>query len=204
MAAMLAMSMAACGNNTDDAASGTNAPAAESTAAADAASAAPDAAATDSAPQATLAVEGAADEVDMSKVEGTELKETTSEDNALESSGEIGNFKVSIEDAKVFDYEGSKVIAISYEFESNNSTPTSFDSIMTTEVTQDGNALAPIVVIGVEGLNTNSAMEQVEAGKKVTLQKTFVLRDNETDVNVVVHKYEEPEGASVSKAFSLQ
>ncbi len=202
MAAMLSMSMAACGNNTDDAASGTNAPAAESTAAADAASADP--AATDSAPQATLAVEGAADEVDMGKVEGTELKEATSEDNALESSGEIGNFKVSIEDAKVFDYEGSKVIAISYEFESNNSTPTSFDSIMTTEVTQDGNALAPIVVIGVEGLNTNSAMEQVEAGNKVTLQKTFILRDEQTDVNVVVHKYEEPEGASVSKAFSLQ
>lgn len=196
MAAMLTLSMASCGSNKKDSDNTTDTVSTEaSTQAADNAT---------EEPAATLDVDNAADQVDMGKVEGTKLEDTTSEDSSLSASGEIGNFEVSIEDAKVIDYEGNKVIAISYKFKNNTSEPRSFDSMMTTDVTQNGSELPPVVVTGVEGLNTNSAMTQVESGDSVTLQKTFILRDEASDVNVVVHKYEEPQGASVSKAFKLQ
>ena len=193
MAAMLTLSMASCGGDKND--SDNTVSTEVSTQAADNAT---------EEPAATLDVDNAADQVDMGKVEGTKLEDTTSEDSSLSASGEIGSFEVSIEDAKVIDYEGNKVIAISYKFKNNTSEPRSFDSMMTTDVTQNGSELPPIVVTGVEGLNTNSAMTQVESGDSVTLQKTFILRDEASDVNVVVHKYEEPQGASVSKAFKLQ
>lgn len=195
MAAMLTLSMASCGGDKNDLDNTNTASTEASTQAADNAT---------EEPAATLDVDNAADQVDMEKVEGTKLEDTTSEDSALSASGEIGSFEVSIEDAKVIDYEGNKVIAISYKFKNNTSEPRSFDSMMTTDVTQNGSELPPIVVTGVEGLNTNSAMTQVESGDSVTLQKTFILRDETSDVNVVVHKYEEPQGASVSKAFKLQ
>ena len=192
--------MAACGNNTDDTAA-TNDPAATNTSET---AGQTEAAETPAVPQGTLTVEGAADEVDMGKVEGEKLSDTTPEDSNLEASGEIGNFEVAIEDAKVFDYEGQRVIALSYKFTSYNASPTSFSSVLSTEVTQDGNNLAPIVVLGVEGLNTNSMQERVENDDTITVQETFILSNEQSDVNVVVHKYDDPSGASVSKAFSLQ
>ena len=199
-AAMLTLFMAACGNNTDDTAA-TNDPAATN---ASETAGQTEAAETPAVPQGTLTVEGAADEVDMGKVEGEKLSDTTPEDSNLEASGEIGNFEVAIEDAKVFDYEGQRVIALSYKFTSHNASPTSFSSVLSTEVTQDGNNLAPIVVLGVEGLNTNSMQERVENDDTITVQETFILSNEQSDVNVVVHKYDDPSGASVSKAFSLQ
>ena len=192
IAAALSLSMAACGKDKENADPGNSGNDAAVTGTADATE------------TPTLAVEGAAEQVDMGKVDGTELKDTEPEDTALSAKGEIGNFEVAIKDAKVIDYEGQKVIVISYDFTSHNATPTSFTSIMQTEVTQAGNDLRPAVVLGVEGVNTNSSLEQVETDGTVTVQETFILNDETTDVNVTVHKYGETSGTSVSKAFALQ
>lgn len=156
-----------------------------------------------------LTVEGAEDEVNMNKVEGTKLEDTTPEDSALEAKGEIANCDVTIADAKVIDYtdiisgEPMKVAVVSFNFKNNNSTTQSFDGLISVDATQGGNALIPVLVTGVEGVNTNSAIANVESKNSITVQKTFRLNDETTDINITAYKYGESSGASVSKAFKL-
>lgn len=157
-----------------------------------------------------LTVEGAEKEVNMNKVEGTKLEDTEPEDSSLEAGGEIANCDVTIADAKVIDYkdtisgEEMKVAVVSFNFKNNNSTTQSFDGLISVDASQDGSALIPVLVTGVEGVNTNSAMANVESRKSITVQKTFRLNDETTDINITAYKYGESSGASVSKAFKLK
>lgn len=198
VAAILSMSLAACGNKTDE-----NNSVSETTASDTANNTS-----TENSPAPTVvagtAIEGAGDEVNMKKVEGTKLDDTEPEDKSLSPSGTIGNFDVSIEDAKVIDYEDSKVLVVSFKFKNGNSTPMSFSGIMTVDATQNGSKLRPAPVFDVEGINTNSAIEEIEGGKTTTVQKTYVLNDDTSDVNIVVYKYGEPGGDSISKSFKLK
>lgn len=203
IAAMLSLSMAACGDNNDDnSASSGSGTQAENTASSSGGEASAE---TDGTPMPTAApMEDASKYVNMNKVDGVKLDDTDAENDTLDDSGEIDGFKISIDEAKVIDYEGEKVIIVSYEFENKTSSPRTFASMMETEVTQGGVNLASTVVSGVEGVNTNSAIEYVDTNDSITLQGAYILRDEQSDVNVVVHKYGEPAGASISKAFKLQ
>ncbi len=149
------------------------------------------------------AADNAGAEVDMSKVDGKELSVVGNETNDSPASGTIGNFEVSIDEAKVIEADGNKAIVISYTFKNNTSNPMSFDGIMATEVTQNGLSLQPTVITGIDGINIHSAYESVDAGKKTTLQKTFVISDTESAVDVVVYKYAEPNGEQIAKSFKL-
>ncbi len=185
-AAALSLSMAACGDKTTE-------PPVSDQSAQETETAAPE-----------NFAENTAEDVDMDKVSGEKLDDTSAEDDSLEDSGEIDSFNISIEDAKVIDYDEKKVFVVSYKFKNNTSSPVMFTGVMETEVTQSGMDLPSAVVTGVEGINTSSAMESVEPNDTITVQETYLLRDEQTDINVAVHKYGEPAGASVSKAFKLQ
>ena len=196
MAAIISMSLASCGNKTNDSADGTQNT--EATAAAT-----QEAEQENTTPVPGTSIENASDEVDMNKIDGTSLSDTTPEDSALSDSAKIGNFDVSIEDAKVIDYEGNKVVIVSFKFKNGNSTPMAFSGIMSVDATQDGSELRSVFVTDVEGVNLNSTIQEVESGKTTTVQKAYLLSDETSDVNIRVYMYGEPGGDSVSKAFSL-
>lgn len=202
MAAVISMSLVSCGNKTSDSADGTvNTETSETagTQGTDNSSTAGES----TTPLPGTSLDNAADEVDMGKIDGTKLDDSTPEDSSLNDSADIGNFKVSIEDAKVIDYEGNKVVIVSFDFKNGNSTPMAFSGIMSVEATQNGSELRSVLVANVEGVNINSSIQEVESGKTITVQKAYLLSNETSDINIRVYKYGEPGGDSVSKAFKL-
>lgn len=200
MAAAMSLSIAACGNK-DDGNSNGSASETQSTATESVDN-------TENTPAPTpvqgTAIEGAGDEVDMKKVDGTELDGTDAEDATLSDSAKIGNFDVAIKDAKVIDYEDNKILVVSIDFKNGNSTPMSFNGIMSVDATQNGSELRPAVVVDVDGININSTIEEIPSGKTTTVQKTYVLNDESSDVNILVYKYGEPGGDAITKSFKLK
>lgn len=210
LAALTAVSMtAACGNKTNSDDKSENKTGVTSTEAVDNENGTETTEQTETAEQPSLNVDGAADEVDMGKVDGTKLDDTAAEDSSLEAKGDIANCEVTIDDAKLIDYtdaisgEQMKVVVVSFKFKNNNSTAQSFDGLLSVEATQGGNNLRQTLVAGVEGVNANSAISSVESNDTITVQKTYKLNDETTDINITVYKYGESSGASVSKAFKL-
>lgn len=198
MAAIVSMSLVSCGNKTNDSADGT-----QSSEATTSATQGTESTQESTTPVPGTSIENASDEVDMSKIDGTELSDTTPEDSSLSDSAKIGNFDVSIEDAKVIDYEDNKVVVVSFKFKNGNSTPMAFSGIMSVEATQNGSELRSVFVSDVEGVNLNSTIQEVESGKTTTVQKAYLLSDETSDVNIRVYMYGEPGGDSVAKAFKL-
>lgn len=147
--------------------------------------------------------DNASDEVDMSKFDGEEMAVVEPGENAVPSSGAIGHFDVSIDEAKIIERDGNKAVIISYTFKNNTSYPKSFDSIMATDVTQNGMSMQPTVITDIDGITALAACENIESGEEIKLQKMFVITDTETPVDVVVYKYEEPNGAQIAKSFKL-
>ena len=149
---------------------------------------------------AGTAVENASKEVDMDKVAGKEATDVETEaDEAV-----IGGYEVSIEDAKVIDYNEDKVIIVSFDFENNTPSPIAFDGAMTVDISQNDTMLRGTVVTGVEGVNINSAFETVKSGDDITLQKAYILEDETAAVDVAVYKYGESDSDTVTKTFNIQ
>lgn len=150
-------------------------------------------------------MENAIEQVDMGKVDGKALKQGEAEDTSLSASGEISNFKVEIKDAKVIDYNNEKVVVITYDFRNGNSTPQSFDSMIATDVSQGGSELKGVAVIGVEGVNIASCLEDIGSGETKTVQKAFTLQNEDEPVQVIAYKYGEMNTAGmVGASFNLK
>lgn len=150
-------------------------------------------------------LENAIEQVDMAKVDGESLKQGEPEDTSLSASGEISNFKVEIKAAKVIDYDGEKVVVITYDFRNGNSVPQSFDSMIATDVSQGGSELKGVSVIGVEGVNIASCLENIESGETKTVQKAFTLQNEDEPVQVIAYKYGEMNTAGmVGTSFNLK
>lgn len=142
-------------------------------------------------------------EVDMSKFDGESLTAEEAGEFDAPSSGAIGNFEVSIDDAKILERDGNKALIVSFTFKNNSTSPQSFDGIMSTEVTQDGLSLQPTVITDIDGITALAACENIEKGKTTKLQKIFVIKDTEAPVDVLVYKYGEPNGTQLAKTFKF-
>ena len=147
-------------------------------------------------------IENASKEVDMDMVKGQELNDVDTENDSEEAV--LGGYEVSVEDAKVIDYNDEKVLVVSFDFENNTSNQIAFDGAMSVEVTQNDVKLRGAVVTGVNGVNINSAFETVKPGKDITLQKAYTIEDETAPVNVSVYKYGEEGGKAATKTFNLQ
>lgn len=149
-------------------------------------------------------IDGAGKEVDMDKVEGVELESIDPNNEKVKDEGRIGNMQVSIEDAKVMTQDDTKILVVSFGFKNLNTSDVAFDNLISVDVTQKGVSLMPTVIMGVEGINVLSGVELMPKGKETTVQKTFVLSDEGTPVDVTVYKYGEAGGTTLMKAFNLK
>ena len=148
------------------------------------------------------AVNGAGDEVDMKKVEGDKVKAEKRDNEPV--SGTIAGLKVGIGDAKVMQTEQSKIFVVTFDFKNTTGSPLAFDNIISVDVTQNGSKLMPTVITNMEGINILSGVEAIESGKSTTVQKTYILSDDTTPVEVTAYKYAEASGDSLNAVFNLK
>ncbi|MGN0182400.1 MAG: DUF5067 domain-containing protein [Candidatus Ornithomonoglobus sp.] len=147
--------------------------------------------------------ENAVDEVNMNKVDGEKLSQTTPDDDSLEASGEISGLKVSIDSAKLVDTNDGQAIVVAFTFKNDTANPVSFDGLFDVEAFENGVSFSPMAVVGVEGVNVTSATQLIESGQAATVQKTYEYNGEEV-MNVTVQLYGEPSGDMLGTAFKLK
>lgn len=139
--------------------------------------------------------------VDMKKVEGQEAISDTKES---EYRGTVGDSKVTIEDAKIIEYDGEDVIVVSFEFTNKSSSDQSFTGMFDVAAIQNDEQLPPATVVGVEGIEMLSVAENISSGKTITVQKAYKLRDKTAPVTIDLVEFgAEEDTGSVNKTFSF-
>lgn len=146
-------------------------------------------------------IDGAGKEVDMDKVDGVSLK--PDEETEKTSKGKIGNYEVSIDEAKIVTTENSKVLVVSFTFTNNSNSPAAFANVFSVDFMQNDTKMMGLPV-NVEGVNVNSAVEVIDPGKTTKVQRVRYITDEETPVAVSVYKYADMESGVVSKTFNLK
>lgn len=145
--------------------------------------------------------EGASENVDMKKVDGTDA----SAQNSDNDSATLEESAVSIEDAKVVDADGKKVIIVSYKFTNKSDNAESFTSIMKSDAFQDGMSISHSLINSeIEGFDSNSTAERIDPGKTITVQEAYTLANETSPVEVRVSEFHSESGVSVTKTFNLQ
>ncbi len=147
-------------------------------------------------------IDGAIDEVDMDKVEGTELK--LDKDASGDTKATIAGLDVSVGEAKLMDNDGDKLLVVTFEFENKTSGPVSFDTVVDVDVTQNGSEIRTTLTNNIEGINVRSGIETVASGKSAVVQKTYPITDTESPVTVTAYKCNEPSSKGVGAVFNLK
>lgn len=146
---------------------------------------------------------GASDNVDMDKIDGSEL--SVSADGDQNDSATLEESAISIENAVVTTADDSKVLIVSYKFTNKSDNDESFNSIMKSEAYQDGLSIAHAVIRDeIDGFEPNSTAERIAPGKTVTVQEAYLLVSDTTPVTVTVSEFHSESGEEVSKTFDLQ
>ena len=158
------MSVAGCGKKTEN----TNTTP-QQTAQADASGAYENGSATE-----TLDGQDYSKNVDMAAVEGTEAKSDTKADRKIYS-GEVSNNDISIEEAKLINYDDSDVVVVSFEFTNKTDSDQSFSGVYDVIAEQNGSSLAPATVIGVDGVELLTLSQNIAPGETITVQKRTSL-----------------------------
>ncbi|MGN1115090.1 MAG: DUF5067 domain-containing protein [Candidatus Ornithomonoglobus sp.] len=196
LAAMLILTMASCGSKKTDNSTDTNTAATENTAAVQYPT-------DEDGNIIGTKQEGAVDEVNMNKVKGEKLSQTTPEDDSLQASGELSGIKVSIDSAKLVDTNEGQAIVVAFTFKNDTANPVSFDGLFDVEATEGGVSFTPTAVVGVEGINVTSPTQLIESGQTATVQKTYEYNGEEV-MNVTVQIYGQPTGDMIGTAFELK
>lgn len=144
---------------------------------------------------------GASDNVDMDKVDGTKLEDADDEND----SATLEESEVSIEDAKVLEAGGGKIVIVSYEFTNKSDNEESFSSLMRSDAYQDGMSISRALISdAIDGFDPNSTAERIKPGKTITVQEAYTLVSDTAPVEIIVEEFHSQSGVRVLKTFNLQ
>lgn len=144
--------------------------------------------------------EAYSERVDMEKVEGSVATSETEKDVYK---GELGNYEITIGDAKVIEYEGENVAVVSMEYKNKSSQDMPFTGALVATAYQNDTEIPEATVIGVEGIEMLAMVERVAPGDKITLQKAYKLRDNSA-MTVEVRPFQSDDSEEVlTKEFNF-
>ena len=189
-ALILAMSVAGCGKKTEN----TNTTP-QQTAQADASGAYENGSATEA-----LDGQDYSKNVDMAAVEGTEAKSDTKADSY---SGEVSNNDISIEEAKLINYDDSDVVVVSFEFTNKTDSDQSFSGVYDVIAEQNGSSLAPATVIGVDGVELLTLSQNIAPGETITVQKAYKLDSKSSPLEITVQPFSSDDESFVTKTFNF-
>ncbi len=138
--------------------------------------------------------------VDMDKLEGTEAVSQTEKN---EYDGKLGDYDVSIGDAKRINADGTDIVVVSFDFKNNSGSDTAFTSAVEVEVSQDGGSLVGAVVSNIEGVNLLSMAERISSGDSITVQRAYQLKDKSVPLEVTAKEFGASGDEVLTKTFEF-
>lgn len=149
----------------------------------------------------TTGDENFAQNVNMESVDGDALT-SSSEKGSYE--GKLGDHKVSIEDAKHFEYDGNDMVVVSIKYKNNSGQDAAFTGALDVNAYQGDAALPSAVVSGVDGIELLTMSQYVHQGEEITVQAVYALNDKSEPVTVEVSElYPTSENNTLSKTFEF-
>ena len=133
-------------------------------------------------------------------VEGTEAKSDTKADSY---SGEVSNNDISIEEAKLINYDDSDVVVVSFEFTNKTDSDQSFSGVYDVIAEQNGSSLAPATVIGVDGVELLTLSQNIAPGETITVQKAYKLDSKSSPLEITVQPFSSDDESFVTKTFNF-
>ncbi len=146
------------------------------------------------------AIDGAGEEVNMEAIGGEELKAS----NSGKDKATVGNYVVSIDEARMIESDGKKLAVVSFDFKNKSGESVAFDNVMTVNARQNGSEVMATVVTGIEGINILSGVEVIEKGDSTKVQKVYEVLDMENPLVITVYKYGAPDAGTIQKEFNLK
>ncbi len=146
--------------------------------------------------------EGADEDVDMDAIEGGET--SVAEDS--EASGDLADAEVSIDDARVADDNGDKVIVVSFSFRNTTAEGITFTGFVKTDASQDGAYLVPATTFSAEGYVPETIVQVVPPGEAITVQRAYRLINDESPVTITAENALESSESQtrLSKTFNIK
>lgn len=141
--------------------------------------------------------------VDMSKIEGTDISGSATE--GFEDSGTLGNYEVKINSAKLADSDSGKVAVVEFEFKNNSSNEVNFAGVIKTLAMQDESDLPPAMTYSAEGFDSNTVAQTISNGDSIKVQKAYVVSDENQPIVVQASLFDSSLGGGmISKTFNLK
>lgn len=137
---------------------------------------------------------------DMDKVPGDAAASDTAKE---EYSGKLGDYEVTIEDAKLVDNDGEEAVVVSFTFKNKSNSAVPFSGAMEVNAYQDGSRLTGTVITGIDGINMVASAEHVKAGDSITVQQAYSLRDKSLPLEIEVKEFESQDDAALVKTFNF-
>lgn len=138
--------------------------------------------------------------VDMDAVVG---EEATSESSKDDFEGTLGNAEVTISDAKLIQYEDEDVAVVSFKYKNTGDEDMPFTGALKVEAYQNDESLPAATVVGVDGVEMLSMVENVSKGDTITVQKAYKLRDR-SQLTVQVTEFNPSDDSMLVKTFDFE
>ena len=129
--------------------------------------------------------------------------EATSDTKADSYSGEVSNNDISIEEAKLINYDDSDVVVVSFEFTNKTDSDQSFSGVYDVVAEQNGSSLAPATVIGVDGVELLTLSQNIAPGETITVQKAYKLDSKSSPLEITVQPFSSDDESFVTKTFNF-
>lgn len=137
---------------------------------------------------------------DMDKVPGDAASSDTAKS---EYSGKLGDYEVSIDDAKIVDNNGEEAVVVSFTFKNKSNADVPFSGAMVVSAYQDDSRLTGTVIAGVDGVNMVASAEHVAPGDSITVQQAYTLRDKSLPLEIEVTEFESQDDVTLVKTFNF-
>lgn len=115
----------------------------------------------------------------------------------------VGNCKVELKDSKIAtDYEGKKVLVVTYGFTNNDTKAQSFNVAIDDKAYQDGIELGMVLSdYGIDGYSYDEKIKDVKPGVSLDVQCAYELNDETTDVELELSRWF---ASDVSASFTVK
>lgn len=110
---------------------------------------------------------------------------------ASNSENNVGKYKVELKNSRITkDYEGKKILVVTYNFKNNDSEAKSFDVAVEAKAYQNGVELGDVwSSYGIDGYSFDEQHKEVKPGVALDVQCAYELNDDATDVTIELSQW---------------
>ena len=134
--------------------------------------------------------------------QGTDQTASTSKE---EDKTNLGDYNVEIKSSRLTeDYEGKKVIVVTYGFTNHSEDATSFMVAVTDEAFQNGIGLnETLFVKDGDPYSSDNQMKDIKTGATIDVEVAYTLNDDTTPVEIEVSELISFDDAKITKTFEI-